>query len=270
MQSDSGRSSLLMAIAGTVLACGLAGPGSARAFGPEGHEIVALIADRLLDAPARRQVDAILAVAPGATLASISSWADRSRDRSSAAWHYVNMRHGTECDYVPARDCPGDQCVIGALRTQVDRLGTATGQDQLDALALVVHFVADLHQPLHAGSADDKGGNTFQLRAFGEGTNLHALWDSGLIRHIDPDASTFAAALMAMPLPMAIDPLPLAAEKWARESCEIVGGPGFYPSGRTLREDDAKRYGAIVRDRLLLAGTRLAALLNGTLKMPNR
>jgi len=248
-------------IAVALLACA-AFQGSAHAFGPEGHAVVALIANQLLAAQTRARVDAILAREPGATLASISSWADRSRDRLTTSWHYVNMPRGPDCDYVAARDCPGDSCGVEALKTQLARLSSATGADQLEALKFVVHIVADLHQPLHAGHADDKGGNTVQLRAFGAGTNLHALWDSGLLRHIDPDASALTARLLATATPAGS--LAVSPGQWAKESCLIVGRPDFYPTGRALTNDYLRTYDPIVLDRLHLAGVRLAAALDAT------
>jgi hypothetical protein len=60
---------------------------------------------------------------------------------------------------------------------------SAPDAERLKALKYIVHFVGDVHQPLHAGYADDKGGNTYQVQAFGRGTNLHALWDTGIIQN---------------------------------------------------------------------------------------
>ena len=65
------------------------------------------------------------------------------------------------------------------------------------ALKYVVHFVADVHQPLHAGYAEDRGGNTYQVQAFGRGTNLHALWDTGLIQNLSMISEALAAKLAA-------------------------------------------------------------------------
>jgi nuclease S1 len=236
---------------------------NALAFGAEGHEVVALVADHQLTAEVRARVAAILSLEPGATLASISNWADQTRERSTAAWHYVNMPRGSDCVYVAPRDCPGGNCVVGALAAQVKRLTTSTGQDQLQALKYVVHFVGDVHQPLHAGYADDKGGNTYQLRAFGKGTNLHAVWDSGLVRDIDPSANSLAATLLAGSVPTAA--LSFAPDQWAMESCRIVNRPDFYPVGHKLTGAYAQTFEPVVLGRLYLAGLRLAALLNGTL-----
>ena len=254
-------------VSALVASCLGASPPAA-AFGPEGHEVVALVAQASLTPQARARIDTVLALEPGATLASISSWADRQRDKTTAAWHYVNFPRGTDCVYVDVRDCPDGNCAVAALDAQAARLRTATGAEQLEALKYVVHFVADLHQPLHAGYADDRGGNTVQLQAFGIGTNLHALWDSGLIRHVDPDAQSLAASLLARPPPGGS--LAFAPAAWAGESCRIVGQPGFYPPDHQLPDDYAAIHEPVVLDRLWLAGWRLGALLNAVFDPPAR
>ncbi len=246
----------------TMLAgCAMLLSASAHGFGAEGHAVVALLADPLLSPATRVRVDAILALEPGATLASVASWADQSRDRTTYAWHYVNMPRDSDCEYVAVRDCPGDDCVVGALDKQLHRLETTTGSEQLEALKYVVHFVGDLHQPLHAGYADDKGGNTYQLQAFGQGTNLHSLWDSGMLRSIDPGAESVAATLRARPAPPGS--VAFAPAQWAKESCLIVHRADFYPADRTLGNDYVATFGTVLMDRLSIAGIRLAATLDG-------
>jgi hypothetical protein len=241
-------------------AAGLFVSTSAVGWGTEGHEVIALVAERLLTPEARKHVDAMLALEPGATLASVSNWADQTRDRSTAAWHYVNLPRESNCVYVAQRDCPEGNCVVGALTAQVKRLTSSTGQDQLESLKYGVNLVGDVHQPLHAGYADDKGGNTYQLHAFGRGTNLHALWDTGLVHDIDPGPSSLATTLMARR--PATAPLSFAPDRWAMESCRIVSQPGFYPEGHKLTASYAQAFEPIAMDRLYMAGARLAATLN--------
>lgn len=235
----------------------------AAGFGTEGHEVIALVAERLLTPDARQRIEAILALAPGATFASVSNWADQSRDRSTAAWHYVNLPRGSDCVYLAPRDCPDGNCVVGALTTQMKRLTSSAGRDQLEALKYVVHLVGDIHQPLHAGYADDRGGNSYQVQAFGRGTQLHAVWDTALIRDIDPSASSLATTLTSGSPSSA--PLSFAPEQWAMESCRIVNQPGFYPDGHKVTAGYAQTFEPILMERLYLAGVRLASALNSAL-----
>ena len=238
-------------------------PQIAFALGPEGHEVIALLAEQRLTPQAKKAVDALLALEPGETLASISTWADRTRDKSTAAWHYVNLPHDADCNYVAPRDCPGGNCVVGALEAQVHRLRSSSSSpvDRLEALKWVVHLVGDLHQPLHVGFADDKGGNTYQLQAFGRGTNLHQLWDSGLIRDIDPNARSLADKLTATAMAAAPAQTAFAPAQWARESCRIVSRADFYPE-RSLPDAYRQAFEPVVRQQLYAAGQRLAATLN--------
>ena len=233
------------------------------AWGNVGHRIVADLAWMQLTAPARVTVSRLLALEPGATLASVSSWADDTRDDVTRQWHFVNFPKDS-CSYDPARDCSDGQCGIAAVERQIAVLGASTVSDaqRLQALKYVVHLVADLHQPLHAGHFEDRGGNRYQLQAFGEGTNLHALWDSGLLyRH-----RTSAAALTSTPQarPESATAADLDLTHAAQESCQIVTMPGFYPP-HTLPAEYVTRFVPILEQRLLLAGARLAGWLNRVL-----
>jgi hypothetical protein len=232
------------------------------AWGRTGHRTIALAAEAELTPAARTGIARLLALEPGATLASISTWADEQRDRDTARWHFVNFPEAT-CAYVPARDCPGGACVVGAGQKQIGILQSAVGDaEKLAALKYVVHFVADVHQPLHAGRARDKGGNTVQLQAFGRGTNLHALWDTGLVEHLGLDEAALAAKLLTLPKPPASAAPARMLVEAAEESCAIANLPGFYPP-RTVGENYVEWAAPHVMNRLRAAGSRLAELLNG-------
>lgn len=166
-------------------------PAASFAWGAKAHRAIATEAYAQLSPKARTDVDTLLALEPGATLASISTWADEHRSPATARWHFVNIAADAGCHYVAERDCPGGACVVGAIERQAAVFrSTAPAQERLKALKYLVHLVADVHQPLHAGQAEDKGGNRYQVHAFGRGTNLHAVWDSGLV---EADTSLFSA-----------------------------------------------------------------------------
>jgi len=233
------------------------------AWGVEGHRLIADLAEAQLTAEARAEVSRLLALEPGATLASISTWADENRSPSTASWHYVNLPRDSGCKYEAERDCPDGHCVVGAIERQARVLASsANDADKLKALKYVVHFVADVHQPLHAGYADDKGGNTYQVQAFGRGTNLHALWDSRLIEAWPGGAPALLAELKTMPSKTT----GTAPARWAEESCRVVATDGFYPSGHKMIDTDyAKNAAPVLKERLSSAARRLAVLLNGVL-----
>ena len=243
------------------LLSGLLWANSVQAWGQQGHQIVALMAQQNLSASAKAKVAALLALEPGADLASISSWADEQRAPATAAWHYVNMPPD-DCRYSPVRDCPNDNCVVAAIQqqTHIYRFG-ASAQEQLTALKYLVHFVADVHQPLHAGYAHDRGGNRYQLQAFGRGTNLHALWDVGLVNALWPHGANLPTELNSAAAATADAADAFAPALWAGESCEIVRRADFYPP-RKLPDTYLSDYGPLVKQRLRQAARRLAAILN--------
>lgn len=198
----------------------------AQAFGADGHRLIAEFAEVRLTPAARTEVLRLLALEPGSTLPSISTWADEVRSPTTAAWHYVNFARDAQCSYAPERNCIQGTCVVGATERQIASLADrkANDEDRLKALKWVVHLVADAHQPLHAGFADDRGGNSFQVQAFGRGTNLHSVWDSGLIRDWPGGLPALRTAMDA-----ATPGDQGAAAQWAEESCKAVSAPGFYP-----------------------------------------
>lgn len=235
----------------------------AHAWGSEGHQVISLIAQSQLTPRAKAEVDRLLAIEPGETLASISTWADEHRNPATARSHYINFPRG-DCVYNEPRDCPDGRCVVVAIKKQVEVLGSSATDDQkLTALKFLVHFVGDVHQPLHAGYQDDKGGNQYQLQAFMRGSNLHAVWDSGLIKNMNEEVQAMADRLRATPVGASsrkLDPV-LAAQ----ESCAIVSQPGFYPE-RLIDVPYVHRFTPVVESRLAIAGERLANALNAVFK----
>jgi hypothetical protein len=242
-------------------------PLPAFAWGPEGHEIVAQIAEDHLTPEARQIVWAML---DGASLASVSYWADEIRlsRPETARWHYVNFAEGTK-DYVPARDCadkPGQgDCVIAAINRAVANLNRDDA-DQVEALKFLVHFVGDVHQPFHA-VAIARGGNEIHVTFFGNRLKLHEVWDSGLIKHTDRTSQEYAKYLettwiAGKDIAVLEKGTPV---DWAFASRDI-GEAALVPQGSALGQDYYGKYAPVVDSQLALAGLRLAKLLNDNLR----
>ena len=249
---------LATGLAAALLPCGVA-----QAWGPVGHQTVAMAARAQLTPEALVHLQELMALEPGSSLAEHATWADEHRSPETGPWHYINLPPG-DCNYRPARDCPDGQCIVAVLDAQLRILDSrAPPTERLQALKWVVHLVADLHQPLHAGMAEDRGGNRYQLQFLLRWSNLHTLWDSGLIHHMGEDAPTLAARLARQFWPSS--PGTLSVRATAEESCRIARQPGFYPSGN-VGQTYISAYSPIVEQRLWLASVRLAALLNRALR----
>lgn len=280
---------LLAATLPAVALCGLLAllaPSAAYAWGAEGHRIVARLAATQLTPAARHLVATLLelptedvdTVSDG--LAAVSTWADEVRSPSTAPWHYVNLRRPElaveaasgpggatpGCSYDPDLNCIDGLCLVSALRRQARALaGPLPNAERAKALRFLVHLVGDAHQPLHSGFADDRGGNSFQVQAFGRGSNLHAVWDSGLIAAWPGGGAALSTAVGAAPKP---DQPQFAPESWVMQSCAIVSAQGFYPDTRRIGADYHERWSTVLRDQLSAAGWRLAWLLNGVAASP--
>lgn len=236
---------------------------AAFAWGSEGHRLIAGLAETQLTPVARAEVNRLLATESGSTMSSVATWADEFRSRDTARWHYVNPSP-EGCSYDRTRDCEDGQCVVEALTRQFGILSARTSDsERLTALKWVIHLVGDIHQPLHAGFKADKGGNQYQVQAFGRGTNLHSLWDGALIRNRPGglDALRQAASTTGAAAPRA----PQAAD-WAVESCKIVASPGFYPDRRSIGPAYIDQWDPVLVARLKSAAQRLAATLNDALR----
>ncbi|MDF3982467.1 S1/P1 nuclease [Luteibacter sp. PPL201] len=249
-----------------------ASAGTVQAWGDIGHRIVAELAWRQLDPAARAEVQRLLKADGDDSLPDIASWPDKLRDmpgkedlgKATGPLHYVNFP--SNCRY----DAPGGadaRNVVGGLEKYVAILGDRHKSDaeRAEALKFVVHFVGDVHQPLHAGNRDDKGGNDYQVQFDGKGTNLHRVWDSQMLYTTGLKWDAYADKLAAE------GPVKLPRTQanpyvqWAEESCSIVARPGFYPNGHSIDGAYVATYLPVAETRLREAGERLADLLNKTL-----
>lgn len=262
-------------IAALIIACALFAAPAAYAWGPLGHRLVARLAEPLLTPPAQAEVQRLLAIEGLDSLADIANWADdvRANDpvlgKRSAKWHYINIGEHA-CSYDAARACPGGDCVVEAIRAQAAILGDRARSDaeRLQSLKFLVHFVGDIHQPMHAGYARDRGGNTVQLQLHGKGTNLHRVWDRELLASADLGEDAYARKLRLDPerLPSDTGPhVPAALAMWAEQSCRTATAPGVYPRVSVLYDGYLQRYRPTAEAQVRVGGARLARLLNAEL-----
>src|SRR5438270_9781652 len=156
-------------------------------WGVLGHRTVGLIAERHLTPKAKAAVQSLLG---SETLEQVSTWADEIRSdpayKNAAPWHYINLPLGLTRQQFDKEvtGMTSPNVYEALLRMEHDLTAPGTSREQkVVALKFIVHFVGDIHQPMHVSRAEDQGGNKIQVNYEGKGTNLHALWDSRLIEH---------------------------------------------------------------------------------------
>ncbi|NKF51670.1 S1/P1 nuclease [Shewanella sp. WXL01] len=153
----------------------------AMAWGQLGHRVIGEIAQQNLTDEVNEKITDLL---DGASLAEVSTWGDEIRSSGSwdhaAPWHYVSIDDHETWKTVK-RNPHGDVIAAMELFEKALRNPNSTIEQKWQALAFYVHFVGDIHQPLHVGYADDWGGNKIKLKWFGENTNLHSVWDTELV-----------------------------------------------------------------------------------------
>jgi hypothetical protein len=252
----------------------LAVPQPALAWGASGHAIVAELAQRRLEPGPLAKVKALLG--GEVSLASIASWADdvRPHETETSNWHFVDIPYDAS-RYDPARDCqesPRGDCVIQAIGRLRGVLadGSQSREARARALKFLVHFVGDIHQPLHcAERSHDRGGNDVMVFFFGNRVALHAVWDTSIIDKRVFNWGEYVRYLEEEWFPKE-DAAKLAKGgpvDWALESHAIAVKVVYaIPGDFNLGEDYYKKALPVVDRQLAAAGVRLAKLLNEALK----
>ena len=280
-------------------------PQPCHAWGQQGHRIVARIATKHLLQPTRDKLRAILGVSDAAlenAMASAAIWPDLI-DRAATGtdrWHYINVP--ISAPFSIAGRCPAGDCVIGQIENMQNRLRNNLPGFTLLApprparpmtsqeLAFLVHFVGDLHQPLHAAVNGDRGGGCVDLTnpirhpgtTIPETTNVHIAWDvdtvlTAMTRHNNNERATATALFQRSKQGPPIAQVTPA--DWARESSDLARSlvyqrfnianhsapPDACASGIkpvTISNAYLQDTIPVVERRLMEAGVRLANVLN--------
>ncbi len=268
---------------GVIVIC-LSTTSSLFAWGRDGHQIVATIAAHGLSETAAAQVALLL---DGKSLAEVAALPDewRKTEKETAEWHYVNIPK-SDTAYKAARDCPvqsgevGHNCAVAAIEHFKSVLADQTQSKEARARALifVVHFVGDIHQPLHNADNHDEGGNGVKVTWFGVAThtypgdskpvpwNLHAVWDDAMIARTGMTVSAYADHLLAGTQPAnatkgtTVDWVN-AAYKLAKTNAYVIPAKKPAPLGKAYYTKNLP----VVDHQLLLAGLRLRSVLESAL-----
>jgi hypothetical protein len=247
-------------------------PSHALAWGAQGHEIAAAIALRELTPATRKEVGRLLR--GPVMMVHEASWADEIRDArpETAPWHYVDIPLWAG-SYSAARDCAGGDCVVAEIEQDLRILSNHRLPDgvRAEALRFLIHFVADVHQPLHAEDNDDRGGNQVHVRIGRERANLHKVWDVDVLEPLGPDPVATAGDIeRSITAAQRRDWQSGSPVRWANEA-HAIAREHIYPPLQGARDvrlprDYAVREAPLARILLAKAGVRLAWLLNTALK----
>ncbi|MFT3885111.1 MAG: S1/P1 nuclease [Flavobacteriales bacterium] len=250
------------ALAGPTFVLNVFLPLTALAWGPTGHRTVGEIAEHHLSKKAAKAVQRILG---DEGLAIASTWMDDVRSDSTYDgthdWHWVTIPDGST--YAASVKNPDGDVVeaIGRMQALL-RSDTVPLERQRIHLRMLIHLVGDLHQSLHVGRGDDKGGNDFQVQWMKKGSNLHRVWDSGMIE-LDGLSYTELAASLDHPSAAQCNAWKQGTPaQWAEEALALR--PRIYAVQRGSDLGYAYKYRnwSVVQEQLLKGGIRLAAILN--------
>lgn len=240
-------------------------------WGITGHRTIAKIAENHLTERANTAVKNILGTEE---VPLVSTFADEiryeSKYKNTDSWHYVNLPLGL--DYAAFTNCFKEDTSLNVYKALIYNLkelrsSTNNKEDKSFALKMVIHLVGDLHQPMHVSRAEDLGGNKIKLKFQGKETNLHSLWDSGLIEY---NGFTFTEMATALDNVTADNVKKWQSDevmKWLYESYLI--STQLYTEVKDGQELDYTYYpkhAEIYKIQVQKAGIRLAGLLNEVYK----
>lgn len=253
-------------------------PAVAFAWGDVGHELVCGLSLHYMSKDAKAFVKKTLALGKYLDgngkndFAEACVWPDKAKYttfKGTYEEHFLNVpRNSNHIDF--AIDCAAMNCIAVGIQKNLVYLSRPAESKRekarkAAALRFLGHFIGDVHQPLHIANTEDWGGNKIKVYWFGEPTNLHAVWDAGIIEHADltyPDGIKRLAAL---------DETVGSTNvlEWMRESFQLARQEAYKDtSGHEIHDGEklGKAYylrsKPVVMHQLAKAAVRLAYLLN--------
>ena len=242
-------------------------PSQTNAWGVLGHRIVGQIAESYLTPTAKKEIQKILGTE---SIAMSANWADFIKSDSTmdyiSPWHYVNIKGGLSRDefqtYFKNDTIVDAYTKINFLVKELKNKSLAKDKKVM-YLKLLIHIVGDIHQPLHVGRLEDRGGNDIKVTWFGASTNLHSVWDTKLIDFQQLSYTEYSDAINHISPGGRIMLQKQRLVDWLYQSYQIV--EKVYSD---IKPDEKLSYLynykfiAILDQQLLIGGIHLAGLLN--------
>jgi hypothetical protein len=235
------------------------------ALGQTGHRITGKIAEQHLTDKTKKALFQILG---NESLAEASTYVDEMRSapdefwqKTASSYHYVTIPDGKSYHDVGA-PTKGDAVFALKKYSQIVQDPLASKQNKILAIKFIVHLIGDLHQPFHVGNGTDRGGNEVKINFFGRDSNLHYIWDTGMLSRSQLSYSEWSEWLSKQITDKDVkqwsnvDP-----EVWIKESQSIR--QKVYPETDSVEYEYLYNNLPILKIRLKQAGIRMAAYLNG-------
>ena len=241
-------------------------------WGVLGHRIVGEIAESYLTPKAKDEIRKILG---NETMAIASNWADFIKSDSTYdslySWHFINLDSGLTKKQIQAyleKDTATD------IYTKVRYLISELKNKQLSMakkrmyLKLLIHFIGDIHQPLHVGRKADFGANRVRVQWFSTPTNLHAGWDESLVNFQQLSYTEYTRAINFTTTKQRLAWQKQPVSDWIIESYQIAQElyADIKEPNQRLSYDYNFKYVQILNERLLKGGVRLAGVMNDIFK----
>lgn len=234
---------------------------SSYGWGVTGHRATGWIAEKHLNKKARKALQHLL---KGQSLAMVSTWMDEVRADSTYNymndWHWVTIPYGQTYEQTE-KNINSD--IIATIERIIAELKTKklSEEEQAQRIKILVHLIGDIHQPLHVGGRDDKGGNNVKVMWFKGESNLHSVWDSNMIDDTRLSYTEFAQSLN-IPSESEVQSWQKASVRdWAKES-QLYEKEVYDIGAGKLGYRYAYLNYHIVRNRVLQAGIRMAGIFN--------
>jgi hypothetical protein len=232
------------------------------AWGSKGHALVAEVAFSYMDENTKKVV---LQYLNGMTIQEAANWMDNVKSDHSydfmQTYHYVNFEKGAN-----VVETEGDNIIyqLNATIKDLQNKKNLTKEEINTKIKILFHLIGDLHQPLHVGYGEDKGGNTMQINYNGKGTNLHSFWDSGIIKSkeitLQDCLDSNKYCFFKLRKIRKIDVI-----KWSTESRNLLDEI-YKTGGHKINEEYVNSSVPIIENQILKAGIRLAGVLNEVFK----
>ena len=230
-------------------------------WGKIGHRVVGKIAETVITEKTKDEINKIL---DGESIAMVSTWADEKRSDPKfdkyGIWHYVNMP--LDKSYSEANHTQENIVTVIKKSTELLKSNSLSKEEKKFYLKFLIHLVGDIHQPLHVGRAEDRGGNDIKVNFFDKKSNLHSVWDSDMINNYRISFTEFSNHLININ-DSDKNFIIGDAEVWANESQDFV--KEIYSkvkNGDRLGYEYIYLNFPIVKQRLYQGGIRLGHLLN--------